>query len=262
MEAAELLAPLAHAPGRSALVLDVDGTLAPIAPRPELAFVPEETRAELARLAGRYLLVACVSGRAGEDARGSSASTGSRSSETTASSSTPARTSSPRVAGFRDAVGLPVEDKALSLTYHYREAEDEARPVWSWSRWPRVRGPRASTPAGVRKVLEIRPRVEADKGTAVRPCSAGRAPGSASTPATTRPTSTASPASEAPASSVQCASRSPPTKARPSSGRPPTSSSTRPEELGALSYASCRSSQARLTSSSVVRWLPTARRRT
>ena len=69
MEAAELLAPLAHAPERSALVLDVDGTLAPIAPRPELAFVPEETHAELVRLAGRYLLVACVSGRSGEDAR-------------------------------------------------------------------------------------------------------------------------------------------------------------------------------------------------
>ena len=69
MEAAELLAPLAAAPGRSALVLDVDGTLAPIVARPELARVPEETRAELARLAGRYLLVACVSGRAGEDAR-------------------------------------------------------------------------------------------------------------------------------------------------------------------------------------------------
>ena len=69
MEAAELLTPLAHAPERSALVLDVDGTLAPIAPRPELAAVPEPTRAELARLAGRYLLVACVSGRSGEDAR-------------------------------------------------------------------------------------------------------------------------------------------------------------------------------------------------
>ena len=43
----ELLAPLVAAPGRSALVLDVDGTLAPIAPRPELARVPAETRAEL-----------------------------------------------------------------------------------------------------------------------------------------------------------------------------------------------------------------------
>ena len=69
MEAPELLAPLARDPGRSALVLDVDGTLAPIAPRPELATVPAETRAELERLVDRYLLVACVSGRAGEDAR-------------------------------------------------------------------------------------------------------------------------------------------------------------------------------------------------
>ena len=66
---ARLLAPLAEAPGESALVLDVDGTLAPIVARPELSAVPDETRAELARLAGRYRLVACVSGRAGDDAR-------------------------------------------------------------------------------------------------------------------------------------------------------------------------------------------------
>ena len=46
----DLLAPLREAPGESALLFDVDGTLAPIAARPELAFVPAETKAELARL--------------------------------------------------------------------------------------------------------------------------------------------------------------------------------------------------------------------
>ena len=65
MEAAPLLAPLAEAPERSALVLDVDGTLAPIVARPELARVPAATRAQLERLADRYALVACVSGRPG-----------------------------------------------------------------------------------------------------------------------------------------------------------------------------------------------------
>ena len=68
LEAADLLAPLAREPARSAIVLDVDGTLAPIVARPELAEVPAATRTELRRLVTRYLLVACVSGRSGEDA--------------------------------------------------------------------------------------------------------------------------------------------------------------------------------------------------
>src|SRR5262245_21136892 len=68
MEIDGLLQPLLDAPDRSAIVLDVDGTLAPIAPTPELAFVPDEVKDELRRLVGRYLLVACVSGRAGSDA--------------------------------------------------------------------------------------------------------------------------------------------------------------------------------------------------
>ena len=60
---------LAADPASAALFLDVDGTLAPIVARPELAEVPEETRAEVRRLAERYALVACVSGRTGEEAR-------------------------------------------------------------------------------------------------------------------------------------------------------------------------------------------------
>jgi trehalose 6-phosphate phosphatase len=66
---ADLLARLAAEPAGAALLLDVDGTLAPIVARPEDATVPEETRAELERLADRYGLVACVSGRTSEDAK-------------------------------------------------------------------------------------------------------------------------------------------------------------------------------------------------
>src|SRR5262245_66107379 len=62
-----LLPRLAAEPRRAAILLDVDGTLAPIVERPEDARVPEETRQELARLAVRYALVACVSGRAGAE---------------------------------------------------------------------------------------------------------------------------------------------------------------------------------------------------
>jgi trehalose 6-phosphate phosphatase len=59
---------LAAEPPLAALLLDVDGTLAPIVPRPEDAVVPDETRVELRRLQSRYGLLACVSGRTGTDA--------------------------------------------------------------------------------------------------------------------------------------------------------------------------------------------------
>ena len=59
----DLLGLLAADPSQAAVLLDVDGTLAPIVDRPEDARVPDEARRELARLAGRYALVACVSGR-------------------------------------------------------------------------------------------------------------------------------------------------------------------------------------------------------
>jgi trehalose 6-phosphate phosphatase len=64
----DLLDRLTEDPAHTGLFLDVDGVLAPIVPRPEDARVPEETRVELRRLAARYALVACISGRAGDTA--------------------------------------------------------------------------------------------------------------------------------------------------------------------------------------------------
>ena len=69
MDADGLLADLRSDPGAAAIFLDVDGVLAPIVERPEDSRVPDETREELRRLAGKYALVACVSGRTGSDAR-------------------------------------------------------------------------------------------------------------------------------------------------------------------------------------------------
>jgi trehalose 6-phosphate phosphatase len=169
MEAAELLTPLSHAPERSTLIFDVDGTLAPIAPRPELAEVPPETRTELVRLAGRYLLVACVSGRSGEEARrlvgvDEIEFVGNHGLELDPR----ALDLADEIARFRSAVALPVEDKKLSLTYHYREAEDEAAARAQLERVAeRARSEGLDARWG-RKVLEIRPDVRADKGTAVR----------------------------------------------------------------------------------------------
>ena len=60
---------LASAPETAGLFLDFDGVLAPIVARPEDAAIPAETRAELRRLAARYRLVSVVSGRPGDDVR-------------------------------------------------------------------------------------------------------------------------------------------------------------------------------------------------
>ncbi|MCW2783453.1 MAG: otsB, partial [Marmoricola sp.] len=58
----DALAPLLADPARSAVLLDVDGTLAPIVRHAEDAQVPEPTRAPLIEIAKRYGVVACVSG--------------------------------------------------------------------------------------------------------------------------------------------------------------------------------------------------------
>jgi trehalose 6-phosphate phosphatase len=169
MAADALLAPLREAPERSALVLDVDGTLAPIVARPELAAVPETTRAELRRLVEEYLLVACVSGRAGEDARRvvgveGVVYVGNHGLELVEESEELAA----RIARFRDGVDLPVEDKRLSLSYHYRAAPDEEAARLRLEEVAERARAAGLEPHWGRKVLEIRPAVKANKGTAVR----------------------------------------------------------------------------------------------
>jgi trehalose 6-phosphate phosphatase len=163
------LAPLREAPEETALLFDVDGTLSPIAPRPELARVPAETRVELARLAHSYLLVACISGRPGEEAAALVGLDGiryvgnhgleldERAAELAA-----------EIAAFRDSVALPVADKGLSLSYHYRGAEDEDAARAELEQVAEHAREEGLDPRWGRKVLEVRPSVAADKGTAVR----------------------------------------------------------------------------------------------
>jgi trehalose 6-phosphate phosphatase len=166
---AELLTPLREAPNRSAVVLDVDGTLAPIVARPELAAVPEATKAQLARLAGRYLLVACVSGRAGEEAQRLVGVEGVRYVGNHGLELVPeAEELAGRIAAFRDDIGLEVEDKRLTLSYHFREASDETAAHAELERVAQKAREKGLVAWWGRKVLEIRPPVAADKGTAVR----------------------------------------------------------------------------------------------
>jgi trehalose 6-phosphate phosphatase len=57
------LAAFGRAEGRAGVLLDFDGTLSPIVARPELAKIRDGARRSLARLVGRYPLVAVISGR-------------------------------------------------------------------------------------------------------------------------------------------------------------------------------------------------------
>jgi trehalose 6-phosphate phosphatase len=177
---ADPLAPLLEAPERSALVFDVDGTLAPIAPRPELAAVPTETRAQLERLASRYLLLAFVSGRPGADAERMVAVPGARYVGNHGLELDPRAVALvPAIEAFRDSVGLDVEDKGLTLTYHFRAADDEEAARAGLEEVATRAQAAGLVPRWGRKVLEIRPDVDADKGTAVlaliRECNAERA---------------------------------------------------------------------------------------
>ena len=170
MDADALLEPLVASPGRTALLFDVDGTLSPIAPAPDLAIVPEATRAELTRLAARYRLVACISGRSGDEAAALVGVPGVRTVGNHGLELSARRSELEQaVAAFRSAVDgrWPVEDKGLTLAFHYRTASDEEAAI----ELLRVVA-REAEEAGLearwgRKVLEVRPRADEDKGTAV-----------------------------------------------------------------------------------------------
>lgn len=158
-------------PGRAAILLDIDGTLAPIVDRPEDASVPDETREELARLAGRYALVALVSGRPAADARRIVGLDGVEYVGVHGLERHPGVPQyTPQLERLIEAVDWPwrVETKAgVTVAFHYREVagEEAADPV--------ARVLRAAEELGLaaqqgRKVVEVRPPIDVDKGTAAR----------------------------------------------------------------------------------------------
>lgn len=165
-----LLERLAEDPRAAALLLDIDGTLAPIAPAPELAAVPEETRNELRRLVGSYGLVACVSGRPADDAARLVGVDGVRYvGEHGLELDPTAAEWTDRLHAFAASVDWPSEPgKQLSVAFHYRDADDE-RAALSMLRDVSERALREGLrPRWGRKVLEIRPPLDTDKGTAVQ----------------------------------------------------------------------------------------------
>ena len=165
----EALDRLAAEPALAALLLDVDGTLAPIVADPADARVPDGTRSELARLRSRYGLVACVSGRPAEVARAivglpELTYVGEHGLELDPEAAEWA----PRVHAFAARTGRAFEEKPIAAAFHYRTAPNHeaakreleqvaeaAREEGLWTRWGRL-------------VLEVLPPLEANKGTAVR----------------------------------------------------------------------------------------------
>ena len=166
----ELLDRIAERPAEAALLLDVDGVLAPIVPRPEDALVPPETQAELRRLNERYALVGCVSGRAGDDAR---RIVGVPELVYVGNHGLELEDESPlwgaRLLHFLGDIDWPeLEDKGLTAALHYRNARDEAAAERELEQVAdRARKAGFIARFG-RKVLEILPPLHANKGTAVR----------------------------------------------------------------------------------------------
>ena len=69
-EAYERLRAWGEEPSSVAVLTDIDGTLAPIVPTPDMSEISDEIRASLRRLCREFLLVAAISGRKTQDALG------------------------------------------------------------------------------------------------------------------------------------------------------------------------------------------------
>ena len=165
----DVLARLRAEPSRAAVLLDIDGTLAPIVERPEEATVPDETREVLRALVERYALVGAVTGRPGPRGREMLSVAGVRVVGSHGLElAEDAGSWRSRLRTFRDTVDWPVEDKGLALSYHYRLHPDHAAARTELELVAaRARDEGFRTRFG-RMVLEVLPPLDLDKGTAVR----------------------------------------------------------------------------------------------
>jgi trehalose 6-phosphate phosphatase len=182
----EALSPLRADPSRTAVLLDIDGTLSPIVEHAADAHVPEDTRQLLIRVANRYHVVACVSGRGASEARamvsiGSISYLGSHGAELLRAGCTESVMQADveewvrRIHDFgREADTADVrrrrvrlEDKGPIIAFHWRGAPDQdaARAAID-SIAARAESAGLHTHWG-RKVLEVRPPVRIDKGAAI-----------------------------------------------------------------------------------------------
>jgi trehalose 6-phosphate phosphatase len=170
-------------PRSVAVLTDIDGTLAPIVPTPDMSEVPEEIKDLLRRLSERYLLVAGISGRKSEEALdligledvvyfGNHGFEILRDGEVEMI---------PEALPYLEKVqelenlareelapqGAFVEEKGITASIHYRNAPPEVGE--KCVEFARREGERLGLRITVgRGVVEARPPIHADKGTAVR----------------------------------------------------------------------------------------------
>ncbi|PLS87507.1 MAG: trehalose-phosphatase [Actinobacteria bacterium] len=170
-------------PGKAAVFTDIDGTLAPIVPTPDLSEVPEELRRLLDRLTQSYHVVAGISGRATPDAKelvglDDVVYYGNHGFEILRDGTVEVV---PEAVPYEDKVrelealsreeleprGAFVEDKGITASVHYRNASPEVGELCK--AFVKREGERLGLRITVgRGVVEARPPVHVDKGTAVR----------------------------------------------------------------------------------------------
>ena len=179
----EALEPIRSDPARSAVLLDIDGTLAPIVRHATDAHVPEATRSLLIEIARRYGVVGCVSGRRAATARqivaiGTIAYVGNHGGELLSPGATRAVVNpelaawTARVRGFAARVYTPElerirvrqEDKEAIAAFHWRGAPDEHAAAAAVAEIARRAEEAGFAIHWGRKVLEVRPPVALDKG--------------------------------------------------------------------------------------------------
>jgi trehalose 6-phosphate phosphatase len=173
---AALLEALRADPARTAILTDIDGTLAPIVERPEQAAVPRKAAELLGRLSEVYALVGCVSGRRAVEARrlvglDGISYAGNHGLELLLPGDVEARLD-PSLEGREDAakeflaardadelaaLGLRTEDKGPIQALHWRGAEDERAAEARAHEIAADAGRAGLEPHWGRKVLELRP---------------------------------------------------------------------------------------------------------
>jgi trehalose 6-phosphate phosphatase len=180
----QALEPLRSDPPHAAVLLDVDGTLAPIVEHAEDAHVSEATRALLIEVTKRYGLVGCVSGRRAQAARqivaiGSIAYIGNHGGELLAPGSTETQLLDPTLASWGERVSdfareaytgrlralrVRCEEKGVIVAFHWRGARDEDEAEAALKELAEAAQAQGFAVHWGRKVLEIRPPVAFEKG--------------------------------------------------------------------------------------------------
>jgi trehalose 6-phosphate phosphatase len=182
----EALEPIRSDPARAAVLLDIDGTLAPIVRHAADAHVPEATRTLLIEIAKRYRVVGCVSGRRATTARqivsiGTIAYVGNHGGELLRPGATRPELD-PEVAAWAARVRafaahaygpehqrlrVRSEDKDAIAAFHWRGAPDEEAAATAVREIARRAQDAGFAVHWGRKVLEVRPPVGLDKGLGV-----------------------------------------------------------------------------------------------